>query len=106
MPFPAFFLLAAALGAREHVRGKRTGRRLLDQEADRQDAINNIDLGINVMGGENQFDAEQIEVMQRQFQTAQGMLRSKDPKLQGIGANMIQDLDTAVRGNIGELIDD
>ncbi len=100
MPFPAFFVLAAALGAREHVRSKRTGRRMLDQEADRLDAINNIDLGINVMGGENQFDAEQIEVMNRQFQTAQGLLRSKDPKLQGIGANMLQDLDSAVRGNI------
>ncbi len=100
MPFPAFFVLAAALGTREHIREKRTGRRMLDAEADRLDAINNIDLGISVMGGENQFDAQQIEAMNRQFQTAQGMLRSQDPKLQSIGANMLQDLDSAVRGNI------
>lgn len=100
MPFPAFFLLAAALGARDHIRSKRTGRRMIDQEADRIDTINNIDLGINVMGGENQFDAQQIEVMQRQLQTAQGFLGSQDSKLQALGANMIADLDSAVRGNI------
>ncbi len=100
MPFPAFFLIAAALGGREAIRSRRTGRRMLDQEADRIDAINNIDLGIDSMGGTNQFDARQIEAMQRQFQTAQGMLRSQDPKLQSIGANMLQDLDSAVRGNI------
>ncbi len=100
MPFPAFFVLAAALGARDHIRSKRTGRRMLDEEADRIDAINNIDLGIDVMGGANQFDAQQMEVMSRQFQTAQGMLSSKDPKLQSLGANMLADLDSAVRGNI------
>ncbi len=100
MPFPAFFLLAAALGAREGIATRREKGRLLDLEAERQDAINQIDLGIDVMGVGNQFDARQIEAMQRQFQTAQGMLRSKDPKLQSIGANMLQDLDSAVRGNI------
>jgi hypothetical protein len=100
MPFPAFFLLAAALGAREGIRGRRTSNRILDQEAERQDDINNIDLGIDAMGGSNKFDAKQIEAMGRQFETAQGMLRSQDEKLQALGANMIADLDTAVRGNI------
>ena len=100
MPFPAFFALAAALGAREHIRERRTGRRMLDAENDRLTAINNIDLGIDAMGGSNQFDAVQMEAMQRQFTTAQGMLRSKDPKLQAIGSNMLLDLDSAVRGNI------
>ncbi len=100
MPFPAFFLIAAALGGREAIRSRRTGRRMIDAEADRLDAINSIDLGINSVGASNQFDARQIEAMQRQFQTAQGMLRSQDPKLQSIGANMLQDLDSAVRGNI------
>ena len=100
MPFPAFFLLAAALGTRDHLRGRLTKERMLDQEAERQDEINNIDLGIESMGASNVFDARQLDVMQRQFQTAQGLLRSLDPKLQGIGANMLQDLDTAVRGNI------
>ncbi len=100
MPFPIFFLLAAALGGREVLQSRRTGRRMLDQEAERIDAINNIDLGINTMGASNQFDARQIEVMGKQFQTAQGMLRSKNPNLQAIGANMLQDLDSAVRGNI------
>ncbi len=100
MPFPAFFLLAAALGTREHIRSRRTKGRILDAEADRQDAINSIDLGIDSMGISNSFDARQLDAMQRQFQTAQGMLKSLDPKLQGIGANMLQDLDSAVRGNI------
>lgn len=100
MPFPAFFLLAAALGGRESVINRREKNRLLDLEAERQDTINSIDLGISNDTGTNQFDAAQIEAMQRQFQTAQGMLRSKDPKLQSIGANMLQDLDSAVRGNI------
>lgn len=100
MPFPAFFLLAGALGAREGILNRREKGRLLDLEAERQDTINSIDLGIDAIGGSNQFDARQIEVMQRQFQTAQGMLRSKDPNLQAIGANMLQDLDSAVRGNI------
>ena len=70
MPFPAFFLLAAALGGRDAVRNKRAKNKLLDDEADRQDAINTIDLGISAVNGSNQFDAAQIEVMQRQFQTA------------------------------------
>ncbi len=100
MPFPAFFLLAAALGGREIVLGNRRKNKMLDDEADRQDAINNIDLGLSAVNGSNQFDAAQIEVMQRQFQTAQGMLRSQDPKLQSIGANMLQELDGAVRSNI------
>ncbi len=100
MPFPAFFLLAAALGGRETILNRRERGRLLDAEAERQDTINSIDLGINTQTIGNQFDAQQIEAMQRQFQTAQGLLRSKDPKLQAMGANMIQDLDTAVRGNI------
>ena len=100
MPFPAFFVLAAALGAREHIREKRAGRKMLDAEADRQDEINNIDLGIEAMGGTNQFDAQQMQAMGKQFQTAQAMLRSQDPKMQSIGANMLQDLDGAVRGNI------
>lgn len=100
MPFPAFFLLAAALGGRESIVNRREKGRLLDLEAERQDSINNIDLGIDVMGASNRFDARQIEAMQRQFVTAQGMLRSQDPKLQAIGANMMQDIDSAVRGNI------
>jgi len=100
MPFPAFFLLAGALGAREGIINRRDKRQLLDREAERQDAINRIDLGIDVMGVSNQFDARQVEAMNRQFTTAQGMLRSKDPKLQAIGANMLQDIDSAVRGNI------
>lgn len=100
VPFPAFFLLAGALGVREHLRGRREEQRMLDFEAERQDEINSIDVGIDAMGATNIFDARQIEVMNRQFQTAQGMLRSLDPKLQAIGANMLQDLDTAVRGNI------
>ncbi len=100
MPFPLFFVLATALGARESFLNKRRKGEMLDAEAERQDEINNIDVGINSMGVGNQFDARQIEAMNKQFQTAQGMLRSQDPKLKALGANMIADLDTAVRGNI------
>ena len=100
MPFPLFFLLLGALGAREGILNRREKDRLLDMEAERQGAINNIDLGISSMGASNRFDARQVEVMQTQFQTAQGMLRSTDPKLQTLGANMLADLDSAVRGNI------
>ena len=101
MPFPAFFLLAAALGGREAIINRRNRNQLLDDEAERQDSINAIDIGLSAATtGTNRFDAAQIKVMQTQTQTAIGMLRSKDPKLQSIGANMLQDLDSAVRGNI------
>ena len=100
MPFPAFFLLAAALGGREAVRSKRRENKVIDAEAERQDTINNIDIGIDAIEAGNRFDASQIEAMQRQNQTALGMLRSKDPELRKLGANMIADLDSAVRGNI------
>ncbi len=100
MPFPLFFAIAAGLGARESFLNKRRKDEMLDAEAERQDEINNIDVGIDSMGVGNQFDARQIEAMNKQFQTAQGMLRSQDSKLQALGANMIADFDTAVRGNI------
>lgn len=100
MPFPAFFLLSAALGGREALRNRRGKKRALDIEAERIDQINNIDLGINAQGRESKFDARQIEVMQRQFQTAQALMRSPNQQQQALGINMIQDLDSAVRANI------
>ncbi len=100
MPFPAFFLLAAALGGREALISRRDKADRLDSEADRQAAINAIDLGIDHQSIANNFDQQQVEAMQKQFATAQGMLRSQDPTLQSLGANMLADLDSAVRGNI------
>lgn len=97
MPFPAFFLLAAALGGRDIVRGERGRRRTLELEAERQNEINNIDLGLETAGVENEFDARQVEMFQRQQRTAQALLGSKDPRQQALGANMIADLDSAAR---------
>lgn len=100
MPFPAFFLLAAALGGRDFLANRAEKESLLDREAERIDAINKIGLGLDAQGVSNQFDARQIEAMQEQFISAQAMLRSKDPKLQALGASRIQALDSAIRGNI------
>jgi hypothetical protein len=100
MPFPAFYLLAAALGAREGIANRRNKQNVLDLEAERQTEINAIDLGIDSIGGTNRFDARQIEVLKTQFQTAQGMMRSQDSSMQKLGANMMADIDTAVRANI------
>ena len=100
MPFPLFFLLAAALGTRESIANRRDKKTALDLEAERINAINNIDLGLDAQGIANKFDARQIRAMQEQFQTGQGLLKSKDLKLQALGAGMLSRLDSAIRQNI------
>jgi len=100
MPFPAFFLLAGALGAFEGIANRRAKGKLLDLEAERQDTINNIGVGIDAMGATNKFDARQIAAMTEQQNTAQALMRSKDPDQQRAGAQMMQSLATAVRSNI------
>lgn len=100
MPFPAFFLLAAALGGREVVNNRREKGRLIDLEAERQDTINNIDIGLNAQTISNEFDAQQVEAMARQEQTALTMLSSKNPALQAAGSRMLQSLQTGILANI------
>ncbi len=100
MPFPAFFLLAGALGAFEGISRRREKGQLLDLEAERQATINSISVGVETMGASNMFDARQIEAMQKQEQTAQALMRSTDPAQQRAGATMMQSIATAVRANI------
>ena len=100
MPFPLFFALAAALGGREIVRDRRAGRRMIDQEAERLEVINNIDLGIGTMGASNIYDARKIAALYDQQTTAQAMLSSKDPKQREIGGRLLQGIRLATLDGI------
>ena len=97
MPFPAFFLLAGALGAREHLINRRARQDMLDLEAERQNTINDIDIGLGDVSTANQLDQEMVRVMQSQTRDAKAMLRSKDPQLRQLGAQRISQLHGAVQ---------
>ena len=97
MPVPLFLLIAAAAGGTGVAIGKGI-KRQVETEADRQRAINEIDVGLGSASAQNRFDVEQLEAMQTQLVDAQAMLRSRSPKLRALGASRIQSLDAAVRG--------
>jgi hypothetical protein len=107
MPFPLFWGAALLLSGREVLAGQEEDEKeeqrklgLIDAEAQRQVDIDAIDIGIDNQSVSNQFDSSQIQAMHKQFQTAQGLLKSSNPKLVSMGATMISDLHGAVRGNI------
>jgi len=97
MPFPLFFAIAGALGANEVITNRRENKRMLDEEAERQDTINNINLGLDNLPDGNVYDARQIQALYEQRVTAQSLLRSKDPKQQQLGATMLNSVSTGIR---------
>lgn len=89
MPFPAFFLLAAALGTREGIIKRRDKKDVLSKEAERLEAVGELSSGFVDPNAISEADISQIQVLNERFTQGRGLLESKDPKLQAMGANML-----------------
>lgn len=99
MPLPVIPLFLGLLGL-QGVSTRREKKTLMEREAERIRVLNNLDIGLDNLGGSNEFDAIKVDAMLRQEQTALGLMKSLDPEQQKIGAAMLARLDTAVRGEI------
>ena len=96
MPFPLFFALAGALGANEVLTKRRKKGQMLAAEAERQDTLNDINLGIGMMGEANAFDRRRKEILQQQLIQGQVWAASKDPRQQAAGYAMLARVDEGV----------
>lgn len=100
MPFPAFFLLATALGAREGITNRREKKTALALEAERQDRLNEIGAApIPNMGGSNKFDTAQAELMAGYRNQAVALAKSQNAEEQRKGLTMLAQLQQAQLAN-------